>query len=316
MDVGEFVSPGTKRLKTLLQKEKYDDKTKKIISQKGLILINQSYYRHQQPNSDLSDLYVTLIHETLHANRDLLLFDHFREGKNELAYSYNNGKLEQNIEKFSSKHVDASQEILKGIIDNSKNTLSSYASKTSKEIEDMKWPEGEIEDMERTEDKIDAQMEKQRIVDEALIELMAALSYNLYSAKQIGKELDIWTAIEQARDSYEGDDIGTMCEIILKHHDFDLFYWMIDPISYSQGDIHYDFFKQYTKNDQDLVEHLSDAGEIHIDDEVISDPSAVNQITTSDIKKVANSTTAIEELLRSFEDIKQAQTQSRKDNER
>ena len=107
--------------------------------------------------------------------------------------------------------------------------------------------------MEWTEGKVDAQMEKQQIVDESLVELMAALSYKLYSTKQKGKELDVWTAIEQAKDVYEGEDIGTMCEIILRHHDFELFNWMIDPISYSYGDIHYDFFGQYTKDDQDLL---------------------------------------------------------------
>ena len=235
---GEFVSPGSERLEGLLQTKKYDDKTRKILTQKGMILINQSY-RQQEADPDL---YVTLIHETLHANRDLLLFDSFREGKNESAYSYNNGRFEQNIGEFSSKHVDASQEILKGSIDTSRTTVDSYASKTSEEIEDMEWAEG----------KVDAQMEKQQIIDESLVELMAALSYKLYSSKQKGKELDVWTAIEQARDAYEGEDIGAMCEIILRHHDFELFNWMIDPITYSNGDLHYDFFNEYTKNDNDL----------------------------------------------------------------
>lgn len=299
---GEFVSPGSERLDGLLQTKKYDDRTRKILTEKGMILINQSY-RQQEADPDL---YVTLIHETLHANRDLLLFDTFREGKNESSYSYNKGKFEQNTGELSSKHVDASQEILKGSIDTSRTIIDSYASKTSEEIEDMEWTEG----------KVDAQMEKQQIVDESLVELMAALSYKLYSAKQKGKELDVWTAIEQAKDVYEGEDIGTMCEIILRHHDFELFNWMIDPISYSYGDIHYDFFGQYTKDDQDLLEKLYDAGEFDLDDEYSLDYQNVGGITTSDIKKVATSKTAIEELSSSFEDLKMAQIQSREDNER
>ena len=153
-------------------------------------------------------------------------------------------------------------------------------------------------------------------VDESLVELMAVLSYKLYSAKQKGKKLDVWTAIEQAKDVYEGEDIGAMCEIILRHHDFELFNWMIDPISYSRGDIHYDFFKQYTKNDQDLLEKLYDAGEFNLDDEYSLDSQNVRGITTLDIKKVATSKTSIEELLSSFEDIEQAQTQLKEDNER
>ncbi len=47
-------------------------------------------------------------------------------------------------------------------------------------------------------------------------------------------------------------DVRDMCDIILRHRDFLLFYWMIDPITYSNGDLHYDFFNEYTKNDNDL----------------------------------------------------------------
>ena len=170
----------------------------------------------------------------------------------------------------------------------------------------MGWAEG----------RIDAQMEKQQIVDEALVELMAVLSYKLYSYKQKGEELDVWTAIEQARDVYEGEDIGAVCEIILRHHDFELFNWIIDPIEYSQGDVHYDFFGQYTKDDQDLVEKLYEAGGFDLGDEFLVDSSDRGEITTFDIEKLANSETAIEELSSSFADIWQAQTQKRGDNER
>lgn len=239
---GEYMSPGTKRLEGIIQAKKYDEQKQEILNQKGLILINQSYgYKEADP-----DLYVTLIHETLHANRDLLLFDNFRDDKNESAYSYNNGKFKQNMGEFSSRNVDASQEIFKGNADTSKSTVNSYISKTSEEIEDMEWTEG----------KVDEQMEKQQIVDEALIELMAALSYKLYSSKQNGEEPDVWSAIEKARVAYKGEDIGAICEIIQRHHDFDLFNWILDPIAYSQGDIHYDFFGQYTKDDKDLLEKL------------------------------------------------------------
>ena len=300
--LGEFISPGSKRLEGFLQTKKYDDKTRKILAQKGIILINQSY---KQQDAD-TNLYVTLIHETLHANRDLLLFDNFRGEKNESAYNYNNERFEQNIEELSSRHADASQEILKGSIDTSKTTINSYLSKTPEEIEDMEWAEG----------KVDAQMERQQIVDESLVELMAALSYKLYSAKQKGKVLDIWIAMEQARDAYDGEDIGAMCEIILRHHDFELFNWMIDPIKYSQGDIHYDFFCEYTKDDQDLLEKLYDAGEFDLDDEFSLETPDEGRITTSDIKKVATSRTAIEELSSGFAGLKKLQEQLKSGKEK
>lgn len=240
--LGEYVSPQSARLENLISKMKIDDKVKRTLNNKGMILINQSY-RNQEPDADL---YITLIHETLHANRDLLLFDIFRDGKNESAYSYNNERLEQNTDVYSFRHADSSQEILKGSIDTSRRTVRNYDGKTSEEIEDMEWAEG----------RIDSKMEKQQIVDEALVELMAVLSYKLYTDKQKGKEPNIWATIQKAKQAYDEDDISVICEIILRHHDFELFNWMLDPIEYSSGDIHYDFFSKYTKNDTDLVNKL------------------------------------------------------------
>ncbi len=322
---GEFISPGSKRLDRFLQTKRYDDITRRNLIKKGLILINQSY-RQQEADPEL---YVTLIHETLHANRDLLLFDTFREGGNESSYSYNNGRFEQNTAELSSKHADASQEILKGNIDTSRKTIDSYVSKTFEEIEDMEFAEHKIND----------QMEKQRKIDESLVEIMARLSYTLYRDKQEGKESDIWDMIqgimENSKEEYyeliaEDSSLGylsedtilakdraVMCDILLKHHDFELFNWMVDPISYSLGDIHYDFFGQYTKDDKKLLEKLyEDEGKIDLDDEYSLDSPDIGKITSSDIKKVATSTTAIKELSSSFEDIKQAQTKLGKDKGR
>ena len=94
-----------------------------------------------------------------------------------------------------------------------------------------------------------------------------SLSYLLYYSKLNGQEIDIWSAIEKIRDDEDDSylvcdasrhdglkkNVRDMCNIVLKHHDFSLFYWMIDPITYSNGDPHYDFFREYTKDDQDLL---------------------------------------------------------------
>lgn len=243
--LGEYLSPGSERLVGILQFYKCDDKIKEMLNEKGIIIISQEY-KQKEPDADL---YVTLIHETLHAKRDLLVFDVFRENRNESAYSYNNNKIEINMSTYSAKHADISQEILKGSIDDSHNIKKSYATKTSREIEDMEWAEG----------KFDEQMERQQIVDEALIELMSILSYKLYSYRQRGKEFNIWNEINKVCEVYDGEDVGIMCEILLRHQDFELFNWIIDPISYSCDDIHYDFFSNYTKEDKDLVDKLYDA---------------------------------------------------------
>lgn len=297
---GEFVSPGSERLEGILQNSKYDEKTKNILSQRGLILINQNY-RQKEPDPDL---FVTTIHETIHSNRNLLLFDAIRDEKNENAYSFNNGKFEQNTTEHAFSYADASQEVLKGSIDTSKETMNSYKNTTSEELENMEFAEG----------KRDSQMEKQQIVDEALVELMAALSYKLYSNKEKGKTTDIWSAIEQAKDVYEGEDIGAMCKIILKHQDFELFNWMLDPISYSQGDIHYDFFAQYTKEDQSLLQELYESAGLDMDD--ILGISETNEISMEDMKEVATSQTAIEELANSFQYIRKAQNREKDETER
>ena len=296
--VGEFIAPGSERLERILQTSKYNEEEKKMLNQSGLILIYKSY-RQKEPEPDL---FVKTIHETIHSNRNLLLFDATRDDKNENAYSFNNDKFEQNTTKHAFSYADASQEVLKESIDTSKKTIYSYKNTTSEELENMNFEEG----------KRDFQMEKQQIVDEALVELMAILSYKLYSNKEKGKTTDIWNTIEQAKDAYEGEDIGAICKIILKHQDFELFHWMIDPISYSQGNIHYDFFGQYTKEDQALLQELYEAAELNM--EYILENSKTNEIDITDMKEVATSQTAIEELANSFQDIREAQNHEQDKN--
>ena len=322
---GEFVEPASERLERILLSSKYDEKTKRTLNQRGLILINQSY---KQKQAD-PDLFVTTIHETIHSNRNLLLFDATRDNKNENAYSFNNGKIDQNTSEYTFSYADASQEILKGNIDTSRETVNAYKSTSSKELENMESAEGKIKE----------QMRKQYYVDESLVEIMARLSYYLYRNKERGKDVDIWDMIKKIGDQFkeeyyelreldfekkelDKDTIhaknGTvMCDILIKHHDFELFNWMVDPITYSRGDIHYDFFGQYTENDNNLLKKLySDEWEVALDDEDLLELSDKRNITISDMRQVATSQTAIEELADSFQDIKNAQNRKDIRNER
>lgn len=327
---GEFVAPDSKRLEGILEKSKLDEKTRRILNQRGLILINQNY---RQKEAD-SDLFVTIIHETIHSNRNLLIFDSIRSDdkrnrKNEYSYSSNNEKLDQNTFDYDFSYADASQEVLKGNIDTSRETVNSYKSTSSEELENMEFAEG----------KRDSQIKKQVKIDEALVEIMARLAYKLYRNKEKGKVTDIWNVIKEMRDNckeeyYElkeldlefgemeqdtirAKDRVVMCDILLKHHDFELFNWIIDPISYSQDDIHYDFFEQYTKYDSSLVEKISnDELEVVLDDEYLLELSEQREITSSDIREVAISETAIEELADSFQDISKAQKRANIENVR
>ena len=60
----------------------YDEETLENIKEKGLIFIGEDY-KHKQADENL---YITLIHETLHGNRNVLDYDRFRNGKNEKIY--------------------------------------------------------------------------------------------------------------------------------------------------------------------------------------------------------------------------------------
>lgn len=330
---GKFIAPGSEELERIIQSSKYDEKTKRILNEKGLILINQEYRQ--------KEAIVTAIHETIHSNRNLLLFDAIRDNKNENAYSSNNGKIEQNTTDYNFSYADASQEVLKGNIDSSEKIIKSYEDFTSEELENMEYPDEELEDMECADEELedkkcaerkrDSKIRQQKKIDEALVEIMAILSYSLYKDKERGKNSDIWDMIKKFHnnckeeyyelreldskiremdiDTIDAKDRVVMCEILLRHHDFELFNWMIDPINYSQGDIHYDFFEQYCKDDQDLLEKLyNDEWELVLyDDEYSLDLPEVGKITTADIKKVATSQTAIEELVDIYKYIGRAQ---------
>ena len=269
---GEYFSPEAAGIE--LRLINYDEETKEKIRKNGLIIINE---RWKDNLDDLDDLYNIIIHESIHANRNLLVFDVFRNNKNENAYTYNknNNKIDQNTSNYSFHHVDPSQEILKGNIDNSKKTMEKYASKTDEEIDDIEWQEG----------KIGEQMEKQIIVDEALVEIMAMASVLLYSEKD-KKDIDIWTIIKWIQKNNDKNTVGIMSEIILKHHDFELFNWMLDPIDYCD-DIHYDVFADYTKNDTDLVEKLYSEEYALEDNPEIDECTENKKITKKEIEETA-----------------------------
>lgn len=248
---GEFLSPESDRLNRFLNAAKLDDKTKRNVNSRGLILVNSKYRNKElDPN-----LFVTLIHEMYHSNRVLMIYDAVRDDTNENAYNFDNGKFSQNTFDYDFSYVDASQELLKGNIDDSTNTIDVLNKKSDEELDDMEFKLGKRDDA----------LTNQQIVDEALVELMAVLSYKMYKDLENGKECDIWSTIFEASNKFEGTDLGAVCKIILKHHDLELFGWMIDPIGYSLENIHYDFFKEYTKNDQDLLEELYNSDDLDID---------------------------------------------------
>lgn len=239
--LGEYMTPESRRLKSFLKGKKITAEAEKIINNRGLIVLNEKY-KNREPDADL---FVTLIHEKIHSNRNLLIKDAYRD-EDYSAFVVDNGKIDQNTDEMYEMYADASQDILKGSIDDSKNTIEKYKNQAQESVE-------ELVDFD---EELPEKMERQKVVDEALVDIMAAVSYNLYRAKELGENTDIWRELERINEKASNTDIGYMTEIILKHKDFELFNWMLDPITYSMGDIHYDFFENYTKNDTELVENL------------------------------------------------------------
>ena len=241
-----------------------DDKAKKIIRNRGIIRINNQYKKVNDLNPDFL---ITIIHEKIHSYRNLLVFD-ARLGSNLSSYLSNGNKFEQNNSNYESFSADASQEILKGTIDNSIKTINKYKNKTLDELDDLEF----------ADEKLNQKMDKQQVIDEALVELMAILAYKLYKCKEKNKEINIWNELEKIVNSNLDEDIKNISELILKHHDFELFYWMLDPLTYQNGDIHYDFFSNYAKDDKEILNKIYNLNNLGIDDDLFDKAIKSRQI--------------------------------------
>ena len=230
---GRYVSINNKYLNKIINSFSFSEEEKTNILENGLIEIDKKY-----ENNHNSMFYVTLVHEILHANRDLLLYDYFNnvggsEFSNEYSYVYKDGRFFKNTSNLSFDYGDASQNILNGNIDSSK-------------IENA---QDELDMDEKVAEKMDKQVE----IDEALIDTMSIVANKIYNDKKKGNKLDIFECLELLRDCIDVNNVKVICDIILRHRDYGLFYLVLDPIGYTYGDIHYDFFSNYTKNDGDLV---------------------------------------------------------------
>lgn len=239
--LGQYLEPTSEDLIKILKNYYFDIDTLKEILTKGLIIINPQL--NIDENND--ELLTTIIHETFHSNRNILLYDAVRDDENGNAYSYQNGRLNQNTFNYGFTYVDASQDIIKGSIDNCNNTIYKFNNIIN---------ENPYEDFE--DDNILLKSDIQYLFDEALVELMSILCYSIKYRKEQGKDYKLPSTISRIAQKVPEDEIILMSKIIDRHEDFELFKWMIDPIEYTNGDLHYDFFEEYTKNDQDLINKL------------------------------------------------------------
>ena len=248
---GKYISPGDKNsINRLINTLNLNDNAKKVIKRYGIIKINKKYLNKEQMDADF---WVNIIHEKIHSYRNLLIYDAYIANK-QSSFLSNDDHFEQNSNNYKTYEGDASQNILHGSIDTSKKTIDKY--------KDMSL--NELESLEFSDDKLNIKMEKQQAIDEPLVELMA-----IYRCKESNTKFDVYKELEKIIESVKlDDDIIAMSKIILRHHDTDLFHWMLDPMSYQAYDIHYDFFAKYTKNDKDLLDELYKSSNLGIDDDL------------------------------------------------
>ena len=245
---GKFYTAESKTLRSFLSKLDIDDKRKKYILSEGLILVNEKYKVKEVDDQ----LFITLVHEMLHSGRMILLNTQNRSNENINSIFYNNDRFEQNSGDSSPYYADMAQDIFTGSVDNSRKTINSYNNISNEEKEDMTF----------FDEKYGGKMYQQQIIDEALVEIMAFVAYELY----INKSSNIMEFVKKVPNRYNQVDLTAMSNIILRHNDLELFKWMIDPLTYQNGDVNYDFFSNYlTKDDMDDYSMMMGANNIGIE---------------------------------------------------
>lgn len=256
---GKFYTAGSKDLQNFLAKLNIDEKKKNFINSQGLILINKKYY--DKPFD--ADLYVSFIHEQFHSNRMLLINKLYSENENISSVFYENEHFIQTSNSSHAHYVDASQNILKGSIDDSENISKKYSSISDKE------------EISFRNEVVESKMELQFKIDEALVETMSIVAYEKFNNPQ----MSIMDIVKKLNKKYGADDIKSITNIIIRHNDLDLFRWMLDPLTYQLDDIHYDYFSHYI-NSEDLqdVEIIKNSDEITFDDDSFDEE--INRLQT------------------------------------
>lgn len=250
---GAFYTAESKKLKKYLDKLQIDNQLKTYLYNRGLIVMNSSY----QKSEANADFLVALIHEQFHSNRMLLINSLYTKNKNINAAFHNGISFVKHDNNSNAYCADASQDILKGSIDNSKNTIEKYKRMTDSEKENISFKDS----------KYSEKMMHQQLIDEALIETMAIVAYKLWHNKLHNKRQSVMEIIADLNSRYKSDDIIALTSIILRHNNLDLFYWTLDPLTYQNNDINYDFFKYYiNSNDIEDVKKLVQTDDINFDE--------------------------------------------------
>lgn len=261
---GKFYTADSISLKVVVDNLKIPNDKKDFILNTGLIAIN-SFFK-DEPIDD--DAIVTCIHEMFHSSRMILAHVPKSHNKNLEAIISDDGRFVVDSLNYEDKYVDPNQDILTDSIDTSKLNVIKYSNLS----------DDEKETMYLLDEKYGDKLSKQRIIDETLIEMMSISAY-LLSTDKFDNIMDIVKHLNN-RSKDNDSDFYHMTNIIIRHNNLDLFKWMIDPLSYQNDDITYDYFSHYiTDEDQDDVRNLYENTDLlpDYDDEIDRIASEVSQ---------------------------------------
>ncbi len=251
---GRFYTAESKDLKTFLELNNYSKEDQEKYLSEGMVVIND--YFENNPLSKLS--LITCIHERFHSNRMILTNVPYSGHEDIPNYFYDNGRFVQNNDQYIDTYIDPSQETLLNSIDQSEDVVKHYKDLSFEEKDDLQFEN----------DMFGNKMSFQQAIDEALIDLMARITFEINTDKFSDiMEVADYLSKRSKNGSYKG-----MSNIILRHNDLELFKWMIDPLSYQSDDIHYDFFSNYiTADDLDDVKTVLESEGVHVEDEFLDD---------------------------------------------
>ena len=211
-----------------LQLEKLSNEEKDFIKERGCIILSKE-------SASQKEKMVTIIHEMLHSNRNMIIKNYIDDDYICLGKKDNSGQVSNYFFRqydFLDEYIgDIGQSVLKLKYDEEIKKIGTDSLKHVDVYDNFEYIKN---------------------VDEALIELMAQLIYNLCKNPEESLKEKISKISEISIDNntpMEVTRVVYMAKIIKEHDDYELFKWMINPIDYCIGDIRYDYFGEYTKND-------------------------------------------------------------------
>ena len=253
--MGKTYGAQSNELYNLLEKTNWDYEEKVSVLQNGLITINVG------KNINDDQTLATCIHEMFHAHREILTNDQNRMGDIPNIVELNGRSVKTTPDEGTQvfgNYLDAAQDVFIGSFDDS--------AKARKEV--TKLSDDELKDLDsRTSNRFI----RQQAIDETLIEVMSITAFYLYkhNISNLDHALD---CIQEISKINGNKDFDSLISIMKRHNNLDLFKWIIDPLTYQQDSLNYDFFINYiNEDDKEDAKTLIDYYIMeNLDDEIIN----------------------------------------------